>query len=987
MSTIVSTAFLLPGYVVTNGNTTGNSWTDPDNILLVDNLFAESDPNSGSASDIEIGGFNASLAQNAVIVGIEMELIAKTGALDTPAQTLTIYAVDNTSGSDVLYPYTTPVNSLNTTLQTLLLGTPTYQFATAFTADQINNLKFSLVANGDIYVDSFLMKVYYYIPDPATPPDPSDENCESCNSPIQVQAMYLETPFLYGQTQFFLQAGSLQYPDGTPVQPGDVGECGGSIDFVFDEGKPKGSSNNNFEENVTLNLSTGYWTVLPSGVVKVDIGSTSNRGLQFHTPAGHVDALMSDHDANSKVIISNNCKFYLRYVRACQAGTVFSRPIEVEQNSTLVAKPTEIFNFIGAGVTAVQDGTDPEKVNITIPGSGVKPPNVVSVTSRSSGNVQVTTLDADLDISGLNRGAVVQISTEEAQTVVSVTVGGVVCTQEAVDTDAPNNIRQEIWACVNPPLGTQSVVITLSGAAYLTFGAEALSEIDTSNMIGNTQTATGSGFVPTLALTTANDNSIVIDGLATAQTPIIYTSGAGQALNWAITANGNTRQGGSSVEGAGIAPDSITMSYSITQSTPWVLTAIEINGIPAIAPIVSPLTVQDESGGVVVPNVVKIVVPDTHLNSPVATEADITFQQVDIQVSQTAHGFSQDDIVKSSGTDGEYTLSQADVLANSDVVGVVSIVIDADNFVITTEGHVLLNALPGGAVAGDILYLDDGTPGIFTLTAPTATNSVVKQLGEVINAATGLIYFHNYLGLSQTQINPGTVADYTVNADETVTDWFTNEIQSPFLGGTNETPWTFTGTFSGQTQYGNGAALLSTTQSQEQYAYVTLQGLILGGGGGAQTFGSTLKARLRFIANMTKGVSTDGSGTSYSQFIGYTNGFGGDSLANITSITNKRIGFATYNGLLYIIVCDGAAITATSLGAYNTNILNQYEIVCDGTTDVKFYVNGALVGTITTNIPTSGNTLITGYMKADAIGAVSHGFAFISNLVYSKKLS
>lgn len=951
MSTIVSTNFLLPAYVVTNGDTTGNSWTDPNDILLVDGLFAESDPNNGTASDIEIGGFNPNLPQNAVITGIEMELIAKTGAIGVPGQTLTIYAVDNTSGSDVLYPYTAPVSSLNTTLQTLLLGTPNYQFATSFTPDQINNLKFSLVANGDIFVDSFLMKVYYYIPDVAPAPTPSTDNCESCNSPIQVQAMYLETPFLIGQTQFFLQAGSMQYPDGTPVQPGDVGECGGSIDFVFDEGKPKGDSNNNFEENVTLDLSTGYWTVLPSGVIKVDIGSVNNRGLQFHTPAGHVSALMSDHDANSKVIISNNCKFYLRYVRACQAGTVFSRPIEVQDESTLVANPTEIFNFIGAGVSAVQDGTDPEKVNITIPGFGVKPPNVVSVTYKSSGNTQVTTLDADLDISGLNRGAVVQISTEEAQTVVSVTVGGVACTQESVDTDAPNNIRQEIWACVNPPLGTQSVVITLSGAAYLTFGAEALSEIDTSNMVGNTQTATGSGFVPTLALTTANDNSIVIDGLATAQTPIIYTQGAGQALNWAITANGNTRQGGSSVEEAGLAPDNITMSYAITQSTPWVLTAIEINGIPAVAPIANPLEIQEE-GVAVDSNTVTLnftgAGATASQTSPGVVEVNIpgggsgSGSALQETVNQTSHGFSVDDVLRSNGTDGEYTLAQADTPANADVVGFVASVTNANEFIIGTGGFFNLNALPGGAVAGDNLWLDETTPGALSLTQPTSTGTVSQPLARVIDASSKLVFWNNWRGIENQAVPVGN-ANYTVNSDETIISWFTAEVPVGLLPGTtNEMAgWDLTGTTGGTSiQYGGMRAFLDTNSSPQWIFYPP------GIGASSQYSSGNQAFRMKFYAQFAPQEVNDVVS------VGAVNVAATLSLDETDIATGVRFCSVDAAGTMFAVTADGTANTKTNISA-SVNLLewNLFEIIFTPAVNVKYYVNGTLVATHTTNLP------------------------------------
>lgn len=320
MPTIVQTQFKLPGYVVSNGEITGNPWLYPDNILFVDQYLALSDVNQGSSSDMIIGGFNPDLDTDAVVVGIEMKLIAKQGSVTVPATTLTVYAVDNTSGQDVFFPYTTPVD-LTLDLDTYILGTPTYLFdQISLSVDQINNLKLQMVANGDISVDSFLLNVYYYLPDSTTPPVISP-GCPTCNSPIQVPEMFLQLPFQIGDTEFYLTPGSMQYADGTPVQPGDVGDCGGEIDFVFDQGQLKGIGDNNFEENVVLDLSSGFWEVLTSGVVKVSIGSVNNRGIQPHTPYGHDANLMSDHNANTKVIISNNGRFYSRFRRVCSELT------------------------------------------------------------------------------------------------------------------------------------------------------------------------------------------------------------------------------------------------------------------------------------------------------------------------------------------------------------------------------------------------------------------------------------------------------------------------------------------------------------------------------------------------------------------------------------------------------------------------------------------------------------------------------------------
>lgn len=751
MGPIISTEFILAQTVISNGAITGNSWTNPNNLLLTDTDVSSSNPTQ-TASDVIIGNFPFALPENAVITGIELELIgAYAGAVTSPPITLTPYFLDNTSGTDVYYPYTPAFTSLTPTPTNYILGSSNYLFATSFTPDQINNAKIALVANGSISIDAVKMKVFYYLSETPTPPPAPGDGCVDCNSPIQVQNLSLALPFKSNDRYAYL--ASLNYPDGTPVNYVDLGACGGVLVFTFDPELSKTDPTGN--GNSAENAMTAVWSLQPNGFVQLDFGVDLllTRGLQFHTPYSGLEALRSNHDVGARVVISDSAPFLGQLLRSCQAGSVFSKPIEVKENGSQVLKPTSKFNFTGGGQTVLADMSDDEQVNINIPGFSVAPPGIVSVTSYTSLGVQVTSGSADLEVSGLNRGAVVNISTEQVQTVISVTVGGVSCTQEAVATDAGHNLRSESWVCVNPPLGTQAVVVILSGVAYLTFGAEALTEIDTSSPVGSTQNATGNNNHPTLNITTTNDNSIVIDGLVTAQTPILYTPGSGQVENWNRTTNASTRQGSSSVQNAGIAPDVVTMDYSITQSTHWALTAVEINGIPAVTPVVSPLNVQDKSGGVSIANVVKIVVPDTHVNSTMAGEADLTFQKVDQQVTQTAHGFSVDDIIKSSGTNGEYTLSQSDVVANADVVGIVTKVIDANTFVVTTEGYAILSALPMGAAAGDILYLSDTTPGTFALVAPTSATTIVKQLGEVIDASTKLIYFHNYLGLTQSQIS------------------------------------------------------------------------------------------------------------------------------------------------------------------------------------------------------------------------------------------
>lgn len=590
MSTIVSTGYKLAQTIISNGLTTGNQWSNPNNALLPDGDLAVSNVMQGAASDFILGNFNFNLPQDAVVTGIEIQLIAQRGEQTIPPISLTLVAVDDTSGQNVYYPYTAPFTGLTTALATYILGGQNYQFATQFTVDQLNNLKLQLIANGDISVDCVLLNAYYYT-ESVTPPTPTESGCIDCNSPIQNNAMALELPFLVNDTKFYIKKGAFTYPDGTPISPGDMGTCGGEMVFVFDPAKNKGQSST-FTENVVAPyfpgdpINSASWTLLPSGVMEIDIKSVTNRGRQFHTPYDHDPSLMSDHDANSTVILSNSGLFLKRFVRDCQVDIVFSPPIVVKDEGVVETPSVHEFDYVGAGVTIqIPDPSQPHNTRVVIPGAGgTTPPEVVGVGSGTSGNTQVLTLSYTVPSAGVDRGAVIQISTQEDVSVVSVDVGGTAAMQLVTETHAGTNIRQEQWGCVAQPIGTLTVTVTLSAPAYISSGCETLKDVDQATPFGAISNTTAASNSPSTILVTTKDYSLVIDGLATAQTPILYTPGPGQTLNWSHTANSDTRQGGSTVEPAGTQPDNVTMSYSLTQNTRWCLTAVEVQGITAPTP-------------------------------------------------------------------------------------------------------------------------------------------------------------------------------------------------------------------------------------------------------------------------------------------------------------------------------------------------------------------------------------------------------------------
>jgi hypothetical protein len=170
-------------------------------------------------------------------------------------------------------------------------------------------------------------------------------------------------------------------------------------------------------------------------------------------------------------------------------------------------------------------------------------------------------------------------------------------------------------------------------------------------------------------------------------------------------------------------------------------------------------------------------------------------------IAQTAHGFSIGEILTLSGS--TYVKAKADSVTTSDVVGMVSAVIDANNFTLTCSGFV--SSLTG-LTAGETYFLSDSTAGAITLTDPTAINSVSKPVFLAATTSSG--YVINYRGLINdapviAKILTGYVSGAGVVA---ATDSILQAIQK--LNGNDATNANLTGPI---TSVGNATAIASQT--------------------------------------------------------------------------------------------------------------------------------------------------------------------------------
>lgn len=76
-----------------------------------------------------------------------------------------------------------------------------------------------------------------------------------------------------------------------------------------------------------------------------------------------------------------------------------------------------------------------------------------------------------------------------------------------------------------------------------------------------------------------------------------------------------------------------------------------------------------------------------------------------------------------------------------------------------------------------------------------------------------------------------------------------------------------------------------------------------------------------------------------------------------TDSSNERAVFCLNGSTVYAITCDGSATTETALSV-TSSTWNNYRIRLTST-EARFYVNGVLVATHTTNIPSSNNQTVT----------------------------
>jgi len=116
-------------------------------------------------------------------------------------------------------------------------------------------------------------------------------------------------------------------------------------------------------------------------------------------------------------------------------------------------------------------------------------------------------------------------------------------------------------------------------------------------------------------------------------------------------------------------------------------------------------------------------------------------QQTKFSVNQGSHSLSVGNIIKSTGAN-TYGKAQADSSANSEVVGIVTVVTDSSNFTYVTHG-IIETGVPA-QVAGTVMFLSATTPGGLS-TSDATEGQISKPLMVILENNTKAL-FNNFRG-------------------------------------------------------------------------------------------------------------------------------------------------------------------------------------------------------------------------------------------------
>ena len=209
----------------------------------------------------------------------------------------------------------------------------------------------------------------------------------------------------------------------------------------------------------------------------------------------------------------------------------------------------------------------------------------VEVTSVVSGAAFLTFTPVSFGINvpatGADRYLAFEVSLfSPAVSVTSITYNGVPLTNEVVvETAGALRFRSELWGLVNPATGVHTMTMTFSGTPMLiALGVSTYTGVDQTTPVGTRARNIGTSAAPSVNVTTTSNGELIVDSLATTNS----ITGPINTLAWTPATSccgGAFTLGGGSSHAAAPAPTTTAMSWTLSSSQTWAMTAMSLRPV------------------------------------------------------------------------------------------------------------------------------------------------------------------------------------------------------------------------------------------------------------------------------------------------------------------------------------------------------------------------------------------------------------------------
>lgn len=353
-------------------------------------------------------------------------------------------------------------------------------------------------------------------------------------------------------------------------------------------------------------------------------------------------------------------------------------------------------------------------------------------------------------------------------------------------------------------------------------------------------------------------------------------------------------------------------------------------------------------------------------------------------------------ILSSNGTTPEYIANPSASDASTTVKGVVELATYAETIARTTTGGTGAKLVPTADNLPSVMIYDYQADSVgtdsYAITcspAPTAYTTGMRFTFKAATANTGACSLNvNSLGAKTIKKNYNSdletgdiLADqiievvydgtnmqmvtpvssgnpYTINADERISSFFTKEVPMVVTSSSTMTGWTVVMTGGGANLSQDGAGSWTNLNASVDSLASTNIFSPAGASTDNYTYGASKALRYKQYLKLADTTNRKGWGLAITASHIYT---------AQTDTSNGEIRFINNAGTLYAQNANGTATSTNITSGITMTNWNLYEIVFTPGVDIKFYINGALKATHTTNLPTSGTPVIA--MGTNAGGA------------------